>query len=203
LDTGEYLAALTAKNYERLCLKYIQDPARVGDCLHDGFVKFLESGHAFADLEEAERYLCRLLINHFIDHLRFARTRPDLPPRQADAHDRHAAPETGPEQELMLQQDEATRRRLADQIRRKIEGLPSLHRELISLVFLRDPPLTLREISHRKKIPISTLHSRVRQAVQALRETLRPDRPGKSGPRWKLPGFGLLWAFAGSFSGRI
>lgn len=190
MDTGEYLAALTAKNktfYEKLCLKYVQDPGRVGDLLHDGFVKFLESGRAFTDLQEAERYLCRLLINHFIDHLRFARTRPETLQGEPSDHDRRGALESGPEQEFLLRQDEQARQGLIARVRGKIESLPVLHRELIEMAFLRDPPLTLREISAMKRIPISTLHSRVRQAVEALREALGPSAPKpRRRPRWKF-----------------
>jgi RNA polymerase sigma factor (sigma-70 family) len=170
LELADILAELLEKNrffYRRYCLKYIKKPDLVDDCLQSGFEKFLSCGRRFDSLQEAEKYLCRLLSNHFIDYLRRAGRRPIGLAAVTDTWD-SAAPETLPEQRLASKQRAVFLRQAVERLSQGLEELPPHQREIVHLLFLREPPLSCREISLRKKIPITTVYSRFRSALRTL-----------------------------------
>jgi len=183
LEARAALEILVAKHrvfFARLARKYLQDSTLAEDCLQDGFRKFLESNRAFADEREAEKYLCRVLINHFIDELRRRRTQVrSTCAFDAEQHD-HTAPGAGPEIRVIARQTAELKQNLAGRLSRRLDRLPAFQRELIYLMLLREPPLSLRQVSQLKKIPISTLHSRFRNAIDRLRELCR-----ELGEEWK------------------
>jgi RNA polymerase sigma factor (sigma-70 family) len=183
LDTRGVLETLIAKNrafFVRLGLKYLQDAALVEDCLQEGYRRFLESPRTFADADEAERYLIRVLVNRFIDEYRRRRSYVQSTcPFDEDRHD-GAAGGGGPEIRVIARQQVEKRGSLAARLARQLERLPPLQRELVYLVLLREPPMSLRQVSQLKKIPISTLHSRYRGALDRLRELCR-----ELGEEWK------------------
>jgi RNA polymerase sigma factor (sigma-70 family) len=163
------LIRLNGTFYRHLCAKYVPACGRVEECLQDGFRKFLESGRSFDDLKEAEKFLCRLLINHFIDVYREDVTRRK---RQSTFPDNPAvipSGRTGPEERLLERQQEGFRRRVVGELCRRLERLPARQRELLYLTFLKEPPMSLREISEMKRIPLTTVHSRLRGAMSVLR----------------------------------
>jgi RNA polymerase sigma factor (sigma-70 family) len=167
------LDALILKNrvfYANLCAKYIPAHPRAEECLQDGYRKFLECGRVFPDLQEAEKFLCRLLINHFIDVYREEVTRrkheTDLSPDSG----RVASTRAGPEGWLLARQQGGFRRRVAAELCRRLERLPAHHREMLYLTFLKEPPMSLREISEMKRVPLTTVHSRLQGAVRVLRQ---------------------------------
>ncbi|MBN2431050.1 MAG: RNA polymerase sigma factor [Acidobacteria bacterium] len=170
MELSEILAALLEKNrffYRRYCLKYIKKPDLVDDCLQSGFEKFLSCRRQFNSLQEAEKYLCRLLSNHFIDYLRRSMHRPLHLTAVTEKWD-STTPEELPEQQLASKQREIFRRQAVARICRGLEELPPHQREIVHLLFLREPPLSCREISRKKKIPITTVYSRFRSALRSL-----------------------------------
>ncbi len=183
LEARAALEILIVKNrvfFARLARKYLQDASLAEDCLQDGYRKFLESNRTFTDEQEAEKYLCRVLINHFIDEIRRRRTQVQSTCAfDAERHD-HAAPGAGPEIRVIVRQKAELRQSLAGRISRRLDRLPPFQRELVYLMLLREPPLSLRQVSQLKKIPISTLHSRFRNAIDRLRELCR-----ELGEEWK------------------
>jgi RNA polymerase sigma factor (sigma-70 family) len=166
----EDLIRLNGRFYRNLCAKYVPACGRIEECLQDGFRKFLESGRSFDDLKEAEKFLCRLLINHFIDVYREEVVRRK---RQSAFPDDPAVLHSGrrgPEERLLERQQEGFRRRVLGELCQRLEGLPTRQRELLYLAFLKEPPLSLREISEMKRIPLTTVHSRLRGAMRVLRD---------------------------------
>jgi len=170
VELSDLLAALLEKNrffYRRYCLKYIKKPDLVDDCLQSGYEKFLCCRRQFDTLQEAEKYLCRLLSNHFIDYLRRSMHHHARPVAVTERWDSTTA-EALPEQQLASKQRERFRRQAVARICRGLEELPPHQREIVHLLFLREPPLSCREISRKKKIPITTVYSRFRSAIKSL-----------------------------------
>lgn len=164
------LIRLNGPFYRNLCAKYVPSCGRVEECLQDGFRKFLESGRSFEDLKEAEKFLCRLLINHFIDVYREEVVRRKRQSAFPDNPGVIHCSRIGPEERLLERQQEGFRRRVTGELCRRLEGLPAHQRELLYLTFLKEPPMSLREISEMKRIPLTTVHSRLRGAMGVLRE---------------------------------
>jgi len=50
------------------------------------------------------------------------------------------------------------------------------YREVVELLVLREPPLKLREVAELQQAPISTVHSRLRAALQQLGRALGENR---------------------------
>jgi len=171
LELTEILERLFEKNrtfYHRFCLKYIKDPAKMEDCLQDGFEKFLQCGQTFNDLIEAEKYLCRLLNNHFIDSLRKSSTTKATRNVSIQRPELFANSEIGPEGRVQEIQRNTFHREAIRLICLNLEKLPPHQREIIDLFFLKDPPMSCKEISRQKKIPITTVYSRSRAALNNL-----------------------------------
>ena len=172
MDLHETLQTLIRKNqafYRNLCAKYVTSPVRVEECLQDGYGKFLACGRTFDSLEDAEPFLCRLLVNHFIDAYREEVVRRKHEQALPEDPSVLASGRENPEGVILARQRAGFRQRVIGEICRQIEHLPARQRELVHLAFLKEPPLTLREISEQKRIPLTTLHSRLRGAVKTLR----------------------------------
>ncbi len=60
------------------------------------------------------------------------------------------------------------RRQLHHMAIRAVDELAPLHRQVIELLVLRDPPLKLREVAAIQGAPISTVYSRLQAALRAI-----------------------------------
>lgn len=172
LNSSEILDILLPRNdlfHRNLCRKYIRDEAEVDDCLHEGYRKFLECGRQFGTQDEGEKFLCRLLVNHFIDWLRRMGTSEKRFLPLLEDRVRLSQPGAEPETAAIARQKAGFHHQAISEVCRKVENLPGYQREIIFLLFLREPPMSLREICAVKKIPFSTLQSRVRSAMGRLR----------------------------------
>ncbi len=56
-----------------------------------------------------------------------------------------------------------------------LDGLAPLHREVIQLLVLRDPPLKLREVAEIQDAPVSTVYSRLQSALRSLAKELAKE----------------------------
>ncbi|MBP7867087.1 MAG: sigma-70 family RNA polymerase sigma factor [Acidobacteria bacterium] len=166
----EHLVQANGAFYLRLALKYLKDPDRAVDCLQEGYQKFLDQPGAPEGPTEAGRFLVRLLINHFIDCLRRGITARKHEGGGSDDIDGYADQcADGPETRFMERQREAFKTWAISRLVERLDKLSPPQRQLLQLVFFRKPPLTLVEISRQKNIPMSTVHSRLRGALRALR----------------------------------
>ncbi len=174
MDAAAALDELARKNgpfYRRLAHKYLRDSFLVEDAVQEGFTKFLHCGREFDGLVDAEKFLCRLLINHFLDRLR-RRSRTPARMIMAVANPDglgQAGADSGPEEWIQDRERREIRTTVARELSDRLTGLPSYQREIIHLLFFREPPLTYRQISEMKKIPLTTVYSRARSALDSLR----------------------------------
>jgi RNA polymerase sigma-70 factor (ECF subfamily) len=105
--------------------------------------------------------ICR---SRAIDLLRQRKTRERLPLEENDGHD--LEPLAGGEPDALLnalQQGSA--------VRRALEGLSPVRRELVSMAFLQG--LSHQEIAEQTGLPIGTVKSHIRRALAALRTDLQ------------------------------
>lgn len=166
----EHLVEANGAFYLRLAIKYLKDPDWASDCLQEGYRKFLDLPGTPADPVEAGRFLVRLLVNHFIDRIRRGATVRKHEGGEPDKIDEYPDPgSAGPEDRFMERQREAFKTKAIARLFERLEKLSPPQRQLLQMVFFRKPPLTLLEISRLKNLPLSTVHSRLRVALGALR----------------------------------
>lgn len=172
MQAGQLVEDLLKRNaifYRRLCVKFIDEHSRVEDCLQEGIRKFLECGREFSSEAEGEKYLCALLKNHFIDELRVLNRQRRIEIPESVEHEFFVDPDPLAEQQLENGQRQARHDAVMNRVWRKLELLPPYQRELIHLLFLKEPPVSIQEISRLKRIPVSTLRSRLKAAMGGLR----------------------------------
>jgi len=56
-----------------------------------------------------------------------------------------------------------------------VSHLAPLHRQVIELLVLREPPLKLREVAAIQKAPVSTVYSRLQSALRSLARDLAKE----------------------------
>lgn len=171
MDLQSALQVLTEKNgyvFRRLCLKYVKDPGAVDDCLQEGYRKFLECGRVFAEVGDAEKFLFRLLVNHFIDFLRLRNVSVKRMAAFPAGEHQIEGSLSGPEDELRQAQSSEGKKKILREVAARVERLPPYQRELVDLMFFREPPMTLREVSKVKNVSFSTLYARLQAAIRSL-----------------------------------
>ena len=143
VDLHETLQTLIRKNqsfYRNLCAKYVTSPARVEECLQDGYGKFLACGRSFDSLEDAEPFLCRLLVNHFIDAYREEIVRRKHEQAMPENPAVIASRRENPEGVILERQRAGVRQRIITEICRRLERLPAHQRELVERVAAETQP---------------------------------------------------------------
>jgi len=68
------------------------------------------------------------------------------------------------------------RREMTSAALKVVHNLAPVHREVIQLLVLREPPLKLREVAAIQNAPVSTVYSRLQAALRSLARDLAPDR---------------------------
>jgi len=63
---------------------------------------------------------------------------------------------------------------LLDRVLEEIENLPAEEREALELTLVREPRMTLTEAAERQDVAVSTVHYRVKRALQKLQDLLGP-----------------------------
>ncbi len=71
-----------------------------------------------------------------------------------------------------------TRRRLVEVALRLLGDMAPVHRQVLELLVLRDPPLKLREVAAIQGAPISTVHSRLQAALSQLGRRVNVESNG-------------------------
>lgn len=167
------LAALVARYQNRLyryLLRLLREPASAEDLFQQTWIRVAQGIKQYDPRRSFEAWLFRVARNLAIDHLR--RYRPEsldapLPSGELPAGNL-AASDPGAFQTLVA--GERARR-----VAHALEGLPVIHREVLTLRF--EEEMKLEEIAEVLAIPLSTVKSRLRRALDALRGLLLAELP--------------------------
>lgn len=143
-----------------LILRILHDPTDAGDCLHDVFWDAREQARTYDPARGTlEAWLVTRARRHAIEHMRSAGRR-----RDATAVGKAwSEPPPGPMGERALDRSVLTR---------VFERLPDPQRETLELAYYGG--LTQTEITARLKQPLGTVKTRLRLALDRLREMVRP-----------------------------
>ena len=169
------LAALLARYQNRLyryLLRIARQPATAEDLFQQTWLRVAQNIRQFDPRRNFEAWLFRLARNLAIDHLR--RYRPeslDDPLPSGDSRgEQLPAPDPGAFQALVA--GERARR-----VATALDALPAIHREVLTLRF--EEEMKLEEIAEVMDTPLSTVKSRLRRALDGLRERLLAQLPEK------------------------
>ncbi len=166
----------------RFLLRMVREPATAEDLFQQTWIRVAENVRRFDPNRGIEPWLFSIARNLAIDYLR--RMRPEsldapLPSGESRA-DTLADPHVGREpvafEKLLRDQ---TSSRLAE----GVSELPAIYREVVTLRF--EEEMKLEEIAGLLDVPLSTVKTRLRRALEALRGSLAERLPGG-----KLPGWG-------------
>lgn len=77
---------------------------------------------------------------------------------------------------MMLNEEMSRHRRHLVELALELVGdLAPVHREVLELLVLRDPPLKLREVAVIQGAPISTVHSRLQAALRQVGRRMQTE----------------------------
>lgn len=165
----EAFDALLARYQNRLyryLVRLTANSAAAEDLFQDTWLKVLTRIHRYDERRPFEPWLFAVARNLAIDYLR--RTAPrslDEPSEVGDSDvGRLGADEPGSLDRLLEQE-----RR--DLLERRLEELPALYREALSLRFEED--MAFEEIAEVLSAPVSTVKSRVQRALSTLRRRMK------------------------------
>jgi RNA polymerase sigma-70 factor (ECF subfamily) len=162
------LAAAIARYQHRLyryLLRLVADPAAAEDLFQQTWVRVMASIRRYDPRRSFDAWLFAVAHNLAIDYLR--KSRPEsldemLPSGHARIDGLTAA---GPDPLDSLLEWER-----ADAVAAALRHLPAIHREVLTLRFEED--LKLEQITEIVQIPLSTVKSRLRRALDGLRTSL-------------------------------
>jgi RNA polymerase sigma-70 factor (ECF subfamily) len=164
----EAFDALLARYQNRLfryLVRFTADRAAAQDLFQETWLKVITRIHRYDDSRPFEPWLFSVARNLAVDHLRKASPASlDEPSAQGEAKiARLGADEPGSLERLL----ERERR---GQLERRLEELPALYREALSLRF--EEEMTFEEMAQVLGAPVSTVKSRVQRALSALRRSM-------------------------------
>ena len=149
----------------RYLLRLAADPPTAEDLFQQTWVRVMESMRRYDPRRSFEAWLFAVAHNVAIDYLR--KSRPEsLDEALPSGHTRaEALPETGPDAlECLLEWERA------EAVAAAMSHLPAIHREVLTLRFEED--LKLEQMAEIVQIPLSTVKSRLRRALDGLRTSL-------------------------------
>jgi RNA polymerase sigma-70 factor (ECF subfamily) len=162
------LAAAIARYQHRLyryLLRLVADPATAEDLFQQTWVRVMENLRRYDQRRSFEAWLFTVAHNVTIDYLRKSR------PESLD--------ETLPSGQTRVDVLAATGRdaldcllewERAEAVAAALSRLPAIHREVLTLRFEED--LKLEQMAEIAQIPLSTVKSRLRRALDGLRDSL-------------------------------
>ena len=162
------LAALVARYQNRLyrfLVRMTREPATAEDLFQLTWLRAAQGIRQYDARRSFEAWLFRVARNLAIDHLR--RYRPESLDAPLPSGDTPAAllPAADPGALARLLEHEQAARLAAT-----LEELPAIHREIVTLRF--EEEMKLEEIAEVLEIPLSTVKSRLRRALESLRARL-------------------------------
>ena len=175
LSRADLVATAVERNRDiwvRMALRITSDLHDAEDAVQEAISRVLTGPGDLPDADSAGRYLTRSVNHCAIDKVRSRSKLVSLPGAADEFGPRLAA--VAPDQEARLLSAEAAvvhKARLGRMLD-ELQALPRAQRQAIELLVLREPPLKLREASELTGAPISTLHSRLKLALDKLRDLL-------------------------------
>jgi RNA polymerase sigma-70 factor, ECF subfamily len=169
------LAAAIARYQHRLyryLLRLVSDPAMAEDLFQQTWVRVMESLRRYDPRRSFEAWLFSVAHNLAIDYLR--KSRPESLDEMLPSGDARVdgLAETGPDALECLLEWERT-----EAVAAALRHLPAIHREVLTLRFEED--LKLEQMAEVVQLPLSTVKSRLRRALDGLRDSLdRQSLPG-------------------------
>jgi RNA polymerase sigma-70 factor (ECF subfamily) len=165
----EAFDALLARYQNRLyryLVRFTANSAVAEDLFQETWLKVITRIHRYDERRPFEPWLFSVARNLALDHLRKASPESlDEPSESGEARvARLSAHEPGSLQRLL----ERERR---DLLERRLEELPALYREALSLRF--EEEMTFEEIAEVLSAPVSTVKSRVQRALSTLRRRMK------------------------------
>jgi RNA polymerase sigma-70 factor, ECF subfamily len=159
----------------RYLLRLVREPAEAEDLFQQTWLRVAEKIRQYDPRRNFEAWLFTLARNLAIDHLR--RIRPEsLDQPAADTAGESAAARL-PSRERPAIEGILARER-AGRLDAALELLPMVQREVLTLRF--EEEMKLEEIAEVLDAPLSTVKTRLRRALERLRETLETQYPGEN-----------------------
>jgi RNA polymerase sigma-70 factor (ECF subfamily) len=160
--------ALLARHQDRLyryLLRLTANPAAAEDLFQDTWLKMITHIHRYDERRPFEPWLYAVARNLAIDHLR--KTSPESLDEPSETGEPRiaqlSADEPGSLERLLAQER-------VDLLERRLEELPVLYREALSLRFEND--MTFEQIAEVLSAPVPTVKSRVQRALSLLRRRM-------------------------------
>jgi RNA polymerase sigma-70 factor, ECF subfamily len=142
-----------------VAVSLVADPHLAEDCLQDVFVHLAESAGTLSIRTNLRAYLASAIVNRARDCLRRDRRQVDCPVDDLQL----AANQRGPDNELLR----------SEQARLLSEAMGRLPLEQREVFVLRvQAKVTFLQISRLQEVPLRTVHSRYRYAIEKLRQLL-------------------------------
>jgi len=165
-DAFDALLARYQNRLYRYLVRLTANPAVAEDLFQETWLKVITRIHRYDERRPFEPWLFSVARNLAIDHLRKASPESlDEPSESGETRiARLGADEPGSLERLLEQE----RRGLLE---RKLEALPALYREALSLRF--EEEMTFEEIAEVLSAPVSTVKSRVQRALSTLRKRMK------------------------------
>jgi RNA polymerase sigma-70 factor (ECF subfamily) len=171
------LSALLARYQNRLyryLLRLVHEPAEAEDLFQQTWIRVAEKIRQYDAKRNFEAWLFTVARNLAIDHLR--RIRPaslDEPIEGAPGESAATRLPSGERPEL----DGIVERERTSSVAQALELLPVVQREVLTLRF--EEEMKLADIAEVLDIPLSTVKTRLRRALDRLRQTLETNYPGE------------------------
>ena len=164
------LSALLTRYQNRLyryLLRLVRDPAEAEDLFQQTWVRVAEKIRQFDAKRNFEAWLFTVARNIAFDHLR--RIRPESLDEPIEGAPGESAATRLPSHERPVL-DGIVERERTTRLAQALELLSVTHREVLTLRF--EEEMKLEEISEVIDIPLSTVKTRLRRALDRLRQTL-------------------------------
>ena len=151
-----------------MALQKLAEPAEAEDITHDVFVSIWQRSATFQPARGSlSSWLLTVAHNRIVDTLRRRRRAGEA--HEAIARDPVAVSGIAPEDTAAI----AEHNEEAREVRRALETLPDDQREVVNLSYYEG--FSQSEISQRLQVPLGTVKSRMRLAMNKLRSELRPS----------------------------
>ena len=171
------LSALLTRYQNRLyryLLRLVREPAEAEDLFQQTWLRVAEKIRQYDPRRNFDAWLFTLARNLAIDHLR--RIRPESLDQPAAAAGESPAARLPSHERPPIEGILARER--AGRLAAALEMLPMVQREVLTLRF--EEEMKLEEIAEVLDAPLSTVKTRLRRALERLRETLETQYPGES-----------------------
>jgi RNA polymerase sigma-70 factor, ECF subfamily len=165
-DAFDALLARYENRLYRYLLRLSANPTVAEDLFQETWLKVIMRIHRYDERRPFEPWLFSVARNLAIDHLR--KTSPESLDEPSESGETRLARLGADEPDSLERLLERERRSLLE---RKLEELPALYREALSLRF--EEEMSFEEIAEILAAPVSTVKSRVQRALSTLRKRMK------------------------------